>query len=171
MKIKSFALVLTSVALLASCGGQSSSATGLSTPPTETSSASQSSMLNFIPNGKIYFDVQETDIRFSYGNAALQVGKNEIAFDASAKLSCSGNPAQVYNFIYVYESLGGYGKTIALGIEPESVVEYLSDDRSEFTGKTRLFVAISSGDKAKWTRGLNADLDAQLDIWTGGQPN
>ena len=169
MKIKSLALILSSVALLASCSNQPASTSNASSEPEGSSSPAENSMLKFIENGKIYFDMHETDVHFSYGNAALQTGKNELAFNNTANLTVEGTPAQEYNFIFVHESLGGFGKSIFLGIEAESLVEFMSTSVNDlFSGKTRLFVAISAGSEAKWTHNLNEELDSNLTIWVNG---
>lgn len=168
MKIKSLALILASTALLAACGnqGETSHPTGLSTESvSQESSVQEKSQLDFIDQGKVYFDVQDIDVKFTYGNAVLTKGANKLDLNASATIAVEGTSTNNYHFLYVYESVGGAGKSINLGIEGASLQEFLGIRQTELTGKTRVYVAISMGKTPQWTHGLNATLDENLTTW------
>ena len=167
MKIKSLALILASAALLASCGGESSSQpAGASSDPASQDVSIDKPQLDFIEKGQVYFDVHDIDVKFSYGNAALVKGANKLALNDNAYLSVEGTSQQVYNFIIVFESSTGEGHSIGLAIEGDSLADYLSLKQPELVGKERAFVAISMGKPAQWTHGLSEKLDDNLTVWT-----
>ena len=170
MKVKSYILPLLSLALLASCGGESSShATGLTSHATGLSSSTQSATyLDWVADNKIVIDLFATgDARFAYGNAALTQASTTLDLSDSAALTCSTQlqAEQVYNFVYVTEGVSGTGfsagAALYAGIVGDQISEFLNG-KDDLKGKTRAYVAISFGSTVSWAKGKNAAMDAKI---------
>ena len=174
MKTK-FVLFLASAALLASCGGNSSShATGLvsseshGTGLASSSAAASATYLDWVADNKIVIDLFDAgDAHFTYGNAALSAASNTLDLNASAALACSSTftSETLINFVYVTEAATatGFNAGAALysAIEGDKIADFLKDSE-ELKGKTRAYVAISFGSSVQWAKNKNAAMDAKI---------
>ena len=164
MKSK-FALLFAVTALLASCGGESttSHASGLS-----VSSEESALYLDWVADNKIVIDLFDTgNASFTYGNAALDKASNTLDLSDSAALACSSELERepVFNFVYITEAISGTGFNAGAALYPkiegDKIAEFLRDS-NDLRGKTRAYIAISSGNTVQWTKGKNAAMDAKI---------
>lgn len=177
MKLKLLPLCLATLAL-ASCGGSSSPASGLSISGSATSESSRPVVwqyLDFLQTGKVRIDIINVDseLQLSYGNAALSSNTNLLDLNANSKLSANKNLAadKVFNLIVVVEKQNGEQSVarcdVNLGIEGDKIVEFFSEvAANDLVDCDRAYVAASMGPGAQWTHGLNSKLDDYLNSRT-----
>ena len=165
MKFKFVPLFLAAMALSA-CGA-SSSQPGTSTtsePPAESWY-----YLDFMQGDKALrvdlFNIP-AGLQFSYGNVSLSGKINNTNFDVNTKITVNKNltAADEFNFIFVKDKKDGSKGSLELnmGIEGDKLQEFLALDGNKFNECDRAYVAISYGSEVKWTTGLNAKLDQDI---------
>lgn len=173
MKFKKILLTLGAVFAfsLAACNNNASDSG--KTDPTPSGGGSQTetdpTYLGFVGKDKIRFDIMDEELvgKFSYGNAVLDASNNkkDIAYSSSTKLAKrDGITAESVNFIVVIDKEG----QDSVAYHPEMVTNQLEEFLSDvivLSGGRRVYVAISKGE-IKWTKGLNADMDAKIETYT-----
>ena len=177
MKLKFLPLCLATLAL-ASCGGQSASASGLSVSQSASASGFSSSQpatwqyLDFLLDGKVRFDIFdfEEGFQLSYGNAAIAQSGTLLNLDNNSRISANKSLTadKVFNLIVVVEKQSGGAASsrcdVTPGIEGDKIVQYFTEVAGDdLLNYDRAYVAASFGPTAKWTKGLNARLDAYLE--------
>ena len=161
--------------MLVSCGdskepvtpssGDSTPSTGGDSTPTETWE-----YLTFVPTGELRIDTFDMPDGFNvkYGNTTHLDAINYVSLDDQLVLSVTKNLANEdsVNVVIIAEKQGT--KVYAhmyLGVEGDHVTELFADNvGNSLVGYQRAYVAISVGNKAKWTKGLNTAMDEYLNI-------
>ena len=169
MKFKPLTLLVASAGLLVACGSGSE---------TSTSQAQESSSTQFVPTyltfvneGKLRIDLFDVDVNFSYGNTALSQSVNTVDFDANSFVTVNQNSqTEKYYVILFAESstrhtikyLTPDGRELMEFVQMASFKNFYKD----FVNGGRGYLAISTGESAKWAKGLNEKFDAEVEAWT-----
>ena len=170
MKIKSLAILLASLGLLASCGSNNSELAPISQSDSALISQNvsaptdQNDLIPFIKEGHIRFDLLgTTGALFKYGTSDITNGvdltlNNDFAVSFTGELTGDDN-----NFIFAYIDKEGKMNTIVNpSILKDSAAEYVSTIHTSYLKDAKkAYVAISKGSPT-WTQGLNEQLDAKL---------
>ena len=168
MKLRMLPIVFASL-LLVGCGSQGGSTTSASIPDSSTSLPPTWKYLNFLSvehNLRVdLFDLPE-GLQISYGDAALGQPINDLAINASSQFTINKNLAEEDNFNAIIVKEDGKGRSIIeklLGIDGDKLVDFFNESlKDELKDFTRSYVAFSMGDNAKWTKGLNAEMDTDI---------
>ena len=170
MKLKFIPLVLAALTLSACAGGNTEPTTvDPTSTPTSVAPAESWYYLGFLSGDHALridlFDIPE-GLQFSYGNAALSQSVNNLTVDANTKVTANKNltEEESINFIIVKDKKDGSRHTldVSLGIEGNSLQDFLALDGNKLDNCDRVYIAISYGSEAKWTHGLNAKLDEDI---------
>lgn len=158
-----FALALVGFAAVSCSKGE---VTPTTTPsPTTTTTTVQSSLLTFIDNNKFRVDVMDDDlgVTFKYNNAAI-TNKQAMSYVSGGALTIEGEAAyDDLSFILVTETGNSSSVFYAPGILKASLTEYLNSSvNDDLVNGTKVYLAVFHGTPAKWTKGLNADMDARI---------
>ena len=168
MKAQKIVIFLASLVLLTSCGGQSSSATGLSTPPTETSSAKKT--MDFLKDGQYYMDVPNNVVASSDPektphlriNGTSVLGDRKDNLGGKFELTAEGTFAQDL-YVTVAKSEGeGHISAKAYGAIDKAAVNEALATISSGEVPNKVFVAFSTT-KASWPKGLDAEMDQEIE--------
>lgn len=170
---KPLVMLVACAALLSACGGStpSTSSAASSEPGSSSEPAFTPTYLSFVEEGKFRIDLFNVDVNFSYGNTALAQPVNTVNLDANSNVTVNKNSEiEKYYVILFAESKTGH------------TVKYLTPEGSQLTEFLELgsfknffknyyeggrgYLAISTGEKAQWTKGLNAKFDAEVEAWT-----
>ena len=166
MKIKALALLMISAAFLMGCVKQQNQPTSSGTDQSSQTSEFQPEYLTFVDKGNIRIDIFDVDIQFSFGNEALTQAVNVTTLKSGSHISVNKNSEiENYYFILFAEKDGRHtikyltpgGDELTEFVELNSFKNFFNDFDSE-----RGYMAISTGAKAQWTKGLNAKLDAEI---------
>ena len=166
MKIKLLPLALAALALV-SCGGNSGSSTADSSIDSDASVKTWT-WLDFLQNDKTFrfdlFDIAE-GIQFNYGNNAVTASGTILTMDDNARIGVNKNTEtdMVFNAIIVVEkSTGAHYASVTKGLDSTRLTEVLGLLGDDLSGYDRGYVSFSMGNTAKWTQGLNSDLDTYI---------
>lgn len=180
MKLQKLTLLLTSIAMLASCGGGSSAAStnpgqatsepATSEPATSTPADVGAESLDWLDNGKLYFDLRLSE-GFSFDGLTLKVDGNPVetgkavAFDNTKPLSFSfeGEPSDKYYVYYVQARLEE-GKTTVDARVNEGIMARA--DHAKFFGKvagylegaTKFYLCVTNTEK-NWDKTLSENMN------------
>ena len=175
MKLKALTMCLAATAILASCSAPapSSSSSPASSTQSSASSASAIHYLNFLQDKELrvdIFDIEE-GIQFSYGNAALDKAVNTLTLSDNSHFSVNKAAAheKSFNAIFVAEknNTEDVHKKCYLGAEGDNLLDWIDLLKNEVVGYDRAYVALSEGEHAKWTKGLNAEMDPIIEAMIG----
>lgn len=171
-------ILLTGGLLLTGCQQKRDESKG--TPTSEKSAAesipqtSPNKYLTFIQPKHIRFDIMDDlGLSFKFGNAVVEDKKElDLPTEASAgTLTVSGTPkVEFVNAIIVNEGKPNSGNQSFSAacfpiIQADEVQEMLSDFGESFLDgylEGTVYVASSSSSTPNWAKGLNADLDAEI---------
>lgn len=166
-KILTVALLATGL-LLAGCN--SASKKGEPTPEPAPSGEITTSLLPFVGNSKIRFDIMsDLGLTFKLGETKI-VSKEQLTL-SNVAVSYSGEAkVSTVNFIVVTERVdnGINANSCAYnpGVEIEHLSEYLEGFATDYLSGgnvNKAYVAISDGAaEGTWTKGLNDELDAKI---------
>ena len=165
--IGAFALVSCSTTDTPASGGSGTSggsSEGSSGGSSGGSSQVATQYLTFITNGKVRVDILDENLgcTFNYGNEAVVSGR-EMTYAAANKLAHNGTiTVEKLNFIIIIEDETGTAFGVSQGIEKDSIEEFLAN--RTYNNAKKIYIAISTGD-LKWTKGLNADMDAKINSY------
>ena len=169
---KPLIMLVACAALLSACGSSTPSTSSSSSEPGSSSEpAFTPTYLSFVDEGKLRIDLFNVDVNFSYGDTALSQAVNTVNLDANSNVSVNKNSEiEKYYVILFAESKTGH------------TVKYLTPEGSKLTEFIELgsfknffknyyeggrgYLAISTGEKAQWTKGLNEKFDAEVEAWT-----
>ena len=105
-------------------------------------------------------------LQFSYGNSALAQSVNTLTFNASTKVTVNKNleSTDLLNLILIKDKKDGskYSVDVNLAIEGNQLQEFLALDGNALTECDRVYIAISYGTDAQWTKNLNTKLDQKI---------
>lgn len=105
-------------------------------------------------------------LQFSYGNSALAQGVNTLTFNTSTKVTANKNleSTDLLNLILIKDKKDGskYSVDVNLAIEGNQLQEFLALDGNALTECDRVYIAISYGADAQWTKNLNTKLDQKI---------
>lgn len=172
MKFKPFTLLVMAAGLLVSCNSNEPATSSTTSQAPETSSTpSGPTYLTFVNEGKLRIDLFNVDVNFSYGNTALSEAVNTVDLAANSFITVNKNSeTEKYYVILFAESatrhsvkyLTPSGPDLMEFVELASFKNYFKD----YVGNGRGYLAISTGESAQWTKGLNEKFDAEVDAWT-----
>lgn len=105
-------------------------------------------------------------LQFSYGNSALAQSVNTLTFNYSTKVTVNKNleSTDLLNLILVKDKKDGskYSVDVNLAIEGNQLQEFLALDGNALTECDRVYITISYGTDAQWTKNLNTKLDQKI---------
>ena len=166
MKFKTIPLFLAAMALTA-CGQKQEP-----TPPVDpepTPAVDRWEYLDFMSGENALrvdlFAIPE-GLQFSYGNSALAQSVNTLTFNASTKVTVNKNLENddLLNLILIKDKKDGskYSVDVNLAIEGNQLQDFLALDGNALTECDRVYIAISYGADAQWTKNLNTKLDQKI---------
>ena len=180
MKLKILPIIIASMALVG-CGSTQPSSSSSSQPSSSQSSSSSSEaqafqFLTFLQNGKARIDIFdfEEGLQASYGNTALSSDINNVDIINNAEFTINKNldSEKSFNTLVVAEKHTGGSdhvyKHAYVGTDGDHISEIFGFLNASLKnqGYQRIYVAFSEGTTAKWTKGLNTDMDAYLEAAT-----
>ena len=172
MKLKLLGLACLSLLCLASCGAEGGKEPGnISTTVQSTSQQEQyNGKLKFLEKGKARIEVHDLDIQISYGNEAIAAPYKIVTLSNSSQITINKNMqnSDLYTFV-IYADYDNNSSShlikVSRAIEGDSLLEYQSLILNNIlNGYDRAYISISKSSEAVWTKGLNADLDAEITV-------
>lgn len=167
MKLRMLPIAFASL-LLVGCGAQGQSSA--SEPSGSSSALPTWRYLNFLSNEhNLRVDLFRfpEGLQISYGNTALSQAINDLTINENANFTINRNTEADVSLNAVIVKEDGNGRSIietTLGIEGDKLLEYFSDVlKDELKTFNRSYIAFSIGDQAKWTKGLNDIMDADIE--------
>ena len=168
VKILSSLLALALVGFTAvSCSKGEVTPTTTPAPTTTTTTATtvQSSLLTFIGDNQFRVDVMDDDlgVTFKYNNAAI-TNKQAMSYVSGGGLTFEGDAAyDDLSFILVTETGNSSSVFYAPGIIKAELTNYLNSSvNDDLVNGTKVYLAVFHGTPAKWTKNLNAEMDARI---------
>lgn len=173
MKLKKAIGVLSVLSIgvlsLASCGETTEPAGTITTTVEPSTTVKVDKYLSFVSDNKIRVDIMDSDlgVSFKYGNAQV-VDKHEMDYSSSVSLTKTGElNGDTINFIVVVENDTQSVVLYNPQVLKDSLDEYLGDVlQTSLTNVKKVYVAVSKG-TVKWTKNLNAELDAKINSLSG----
>ena len=171
MNLKIIPFILAALTL-AGCSNNNTEPSTTSVPPTSSAPVEQWTYLDWMSGDKALridlFDIEE-GVNFSYGNAALSQSVNNLTIDSNIKVTVNKNVEHEkdFNFIMVRDTKDGSRHVIDYNskIEGDHIIDFLALDGNAITGCDRCYIAISMGTTPKWTKNLNAKMDADIEAY------
>ena len=168
MKFKIIPLFLATMALTA-CGPKQEQTPSGDSQPNTPAVVDRWEYLDFMSGENALrvdlFAIPE-GLQFSYGDSALAQSVNTLTFNASTKVTVNKNleSTDLFNLILIKDKKDGskYSADVNLAIEGNHLQEFLALDGNALIDCERVYIAISYGADAQWTKNLNTKLDQKI---------
>ena len=171
MKTQKIVVFLASLVLLASCGGNGASSTSSSEPAVSSSSAKKT--MDFLKDGQYYLDVPSTVVATEDPdktpcikiNGTRVEGNRTDDLGGKFGLTAEGTFAQDLYLTVAKSEQEGHISAKAYTIDKAAVNEALAVISSGQV-PNKVFVAFSAT-KASWPKGLDAEMDQEIEVAWG----
>ena len=165
MKLKLLPIIIASMALVA-CGSKDPTPSQEPIPAPSVQPIKWVNLDFLSGENNARFDVFnfEEGLQVSYGNAALVEGTNSLKLNDSSLFSVNKNleHEKSFNALIVAEThKNGYNQAyqhVYLATEGDHITDLFDIIKNVIVGYERAYIAFSVGE-AKWTKGLNSNLD------------